>query len=275
MHLRDLIASQSFCACEPGRLSALLARVNEPMAAVGDFDSDLLDAVYPPLPDLQVDPVTGTAIIPVCGLILKGAPVFYQRYFGLCDIDRVSAFVDEAAANPAVRTVAFVFDSPGGYTTGVEELAGKVAALTAMPGKSTFGFTDTMSCSASEWIMSQCGANYATPSAIVGAIGTYATYIDDSQMMQNAGIQVRVFRSGAYKGIGEDAITPEQAAFLQASIERNGTRFRAAVAAARPQVQAEAMQGQWFSGQDAVAVGLLDAVVPDLTAAFRLRGIAL
>jgi len=270
MKILEYIASQDVCLCEGNRLRAFIARVENQPVFVAKADGDMWDEFdeynYPPLPEMQVIEVAGLAIIPVVGMITKGLSVFEQRYYGCADVDRIRQMVTAAANNPVIKRVLFVFASGGGYITGVEELAEEIAALTAK--KKTYGYTDSVSCSASYELMAQCGEIYAAPSALVGSIGTFCTFTDYSKMADQIGIKVYIFASGKYKGMGTPgtSLTDEQQAFLQGRIDKEGEKFRAAVRAVRPQVTDETMQGQWLSGQEALDSGLVDGLVPTLEA---------
>lgn len=270
--LRQYIAGQSLCLCEGARLNAFLRRAEE--ESPEDFWNDYEEALYPARPEMEVQEESGLAIIPIAGIITKGLPVFFQRYFGLCDVTRVAEMVDAAAQNPAVTRVAFRIDSPGGYITGVPELAEKIASLTATPGKTTFAYTEDMIASAAYWLASQCGRIYCTPSSMVGSVGVYCTYLDSSAAAEANGLRVQVFKSGDLKGIGipGTSLTQEQADFIQASIDRAGAQFRATVKAVRPGIQDDALRGQCLEGDLAVAAGLADALVSDFGGALRKRG---
>ena len=283
MKIKEFIAATNICFCEENRLNAFIASVEsapdfQPRAASNpaddkpdDFYEEWMEAVYPPRPVMQVNEPAGFAIIPVFGMISKGFSVFEQRYFGLCDVDYISAMVDLAAQNPNIKTVIFYFNSPGGYIIGVPELSEKIAALTAMTGKKTIGYADIISASAAYEMMAKCGTIHAAPSAIIGSIGTYCTYVDYSSMAEKAGIKVRVFASGTYKAMGVPgtSLTKEQADWIQSKIEKEAARFKAGVTAMRPAIAEETMQGQWLSGDEAVSSGLVDGLIPDLDTLLR------
>ena len=106
------------------------------------------------------------AIIPVHGTIGRHTADFMS---GGCGLDDVHAQMDLAEYDPDVEQVLFDFRTPGGEVTGVPELARRIAEFP----KPTIGYSESESCSAGMWLMSQCRLAYATPSATLGSIGEW------------------------------------------------------------------------------------------------------
>jgi len=282
MKIKALVATPQLVLCEPNRFRAFLDRVESTVVlphpraesdpddpdddSPDDINDDFSAAIYPPRPAMQVDEADGIAVIPVVGLITKGLSVFEQRYFGCADIDAIGTMIDAAAANPKITRVVFYFNTPGGYITGLQELGEKLAALTAMPGKTTIGYADDMCASAGYWLMAMCGLVVAAPSSAIGSIGVYCTYIDYSGMAEKAGIKVQLFASGTYKGMGTPgtSLTAEQTAFIQADIDRAAVKFKGVVTSMRPSIEDSTMQGQCFDGEEAIGVHLVDTLAPSL-----------
>ena len=102
--------------------------------------------------DTVRDTTPGTAVIPVIGILLKGASEDEEAEFGLCNIDRISEALDEASADESVTDICLSFDSPGGEVTGIPELARKIALINDTI-KPICAWTEKMSCSAAYWIM--------------------------------------------------------------------------------------------------------------------------
>jgi len=285
MKIKSHVKTRQLVAFEDSHLQAFLDKVQafdphsfRPTAAsdpadpasdesdINDYFDDMVAAIYPPRAALQMDESRGLAIIPVVGVITMGLTVFEQRYFGCADVDLISTMIDTVAANPKINTVLFYFKTPGGYITGVEELTAKVARLTATPGKRTIGYANDICASAGYEIAAPCGSLFAAPSACIGSIGVKVTYVDYSAMAEKAGIVVRVFASGQYKAMGTPgtSLTKEQADYIQADIDREAGKFKALVQSMRPGVSNESMQGQCFTGIEALKANLVDGLVPDM-----------
>jgi ClpP class serine protease len=208
----------------------------------------------------------GTRVIPLDGPISRGLG-FVGRYYGFADTDMFVQWVNEAVADEAVTRIALHISSPGGTAIGCEEAAQAVKA--AGKRKPTVTFSDGLMASAAYYIGCAAHTIYATPSSIIGSIGTYSVIVDDSEYWLRNGIRFVVIRSGAHKGAGIDGFTEEQLAEMQSFVDSYGTQFRDFVHSARPEISDEIMQGQCFIGKLAERNGMADFVAQNLTAALR------
>jgi ClpP class serine protease len=116
------------------------------------------------------------------------------------------------------------------------------------------------------------GQIFATPSSILGCVGTIAVYTDSSVAASNAGLQVLAFTSDGtgnpspLKALGNPgvAITEDQKAFVQNRVHESAAIFRAEVLAAFPRATGDAMRGGWVYGSQAVTDNLITGTVPNL-----------
>ena len=216
--------------------------------------------------------VKGTAVVPVVGMLASGLDPVEAWWCDCCRYEFLQSAAAELGARPDVHTVVFSINSPGGYASGSGETAALVGR--ALSGKLTVAWTAGQACSAAYALAASCARIVATPSATVGSIGSKMVLLDLSRLYAESGIDVKVYASGQYKGTGTPGapITPEQDAFLQSWIDELGAAFKADVTARRPQVAEADMQGQWFTGAEAVARGLADATA--LSLGDLLAGIA-
>ncbi len=205
--------------------------------------------------------LNGVARVLISGPIVNGYDDFTCWYWGLASSDRIRAACVELAGRADVRSVLFVFNSPGGMAQGTPETAAAIAQLS--DAKQTVAHTGSMCCSAAYWMASQCRLITATLTADVGSIGTYLAFYDWSGYLEKAGIKLELFARGTFKamGIAGKSLTDEQRKFLDDGVTRTNDRFLAAVRSARPGVTDETMQGQCFDGEQAVAACLVDYVV--------------
>lgn len=201
----------------------------------------------------------GVAVIPVSGLLARGFDKITAWCYDIGRLEFLESSIALVSARADVTTIIFDFNTPGGYTTGIEEIGVLIERLGAT--KTTVAFTSTMCCSAGYWLASQCGAIIATRSSTVGSIGTYAAYYDYSAYLAKEGVELKLFRAGDMKGLGVfgHTLTPEESAFVQKSIDDINATFLAAVRAGRGEIAESTMQGQWFSGAEALGLGLVDA----------------
>lgn len=203
----------------------------------------------------------GLAILRVDGPLVKGYDDFTCWWFGLASTDRIQAALEELASRVDVAAIIVRLNTPGGVSIGMPETADQIVALDEV--KPVFAVTSDMAASNGYRLAAACRAFFATRSAVVGSIGTYIALYDYSEYLKDMGIKLELFRDGALKGIGVfgKSITDDERKFLEGVVARSGKIFKDFVRARRPGVEESTMQGQWFDGEQAVGLGLVDSVV--------------
>jgi signal peptide peptidase SppA len=207
----------------------------------------------------------GVAVIPVYGVIGRHLSSM-ETECGGCDVETVGAALDAAIASASVSAIVFDIDSPGGVVAGVPELAAKICEANAI--KPCFAFTGGQCCSAAYWIASGCTGIFATKSADLGSIGVYVALCDDSEWWTKQGYKLELIKAGEFKamGISGKPLSDKERAMIQSDVDAIYAMFTGDVRASRDGVQNEAMQGQTFMGEAAVAANLADEIVPSLDA---------
>lgn len=203
------------------------------------------------------------AVIKVEGVIDKRISQFDMDCYGGCDLSDVDIALGDAAADTSLKKVMLYVNSPGGSVTGTPETAARVAALAKI--KRVEAFVDVMACSAGYYIASQANKIIAAPSAIIGSIGVYMAVIDATRAMELEGIAVQMISSGKYKGMGAPwkPLSDEERNMLQAQCDSIYAAFKGSVSASRPKVKDSTMQGQWFDGEQADDLQLVDELTLD------------
>lgn len=223
--------------------------------------------------DGRADPVaiedvsSPVALIRAHGIFGKHLSMMEMMCGGGCDYDVVTNLVAEAAADPGVRAIVLHFNSPGGMAVGAAEGYAEINRIRALSGKLVVAVCDTKCCSAAMYLASACDAVYCTPSAQMGSVGAMLTIEDRSAKLATDGRRRLTIKSAAMKDIGnpDRAPTPEELAVLQNRIDYLGAMFVRDVQAGRPGVAAEVFEkGLSYFGEQALAVGLVDAVVPSI-----------
>lgn len=186
---------------------------------------------------------------------------------GGCSIDQVAAELQAAAADPAIDKILLDVDSPGGTITGVPELAHLIREIKAT--KDIFAFTETLMGSAAMWIASACTGILATPSSKVGSIGAYLAFEDHTERNEANGTKLLLFEAGKHKAIGLRPPTSEESKMLQDRVEAIHEDFKTSILIERPNVSDDTMQGLVYSGIEAEALGLVDAVVMSFDEALK------
>ena len=205
-----------------------------------------------------VECYSGIAWIPVHGVLGKNLSSL-ELMCGGCDYNDIAEAIEEALEDPMIHTLLLDFDTPGGMGVGLPELAARIKSASA--SKRVVAWSECQCCSAGYWLASQCQEFHVTPSSQIGSIGTYIAAVDSSREWEMDGLKLELFKSGKLKAIGLDGKvwTDEERQFLQARVDKHAAQFRSAVSAVRPGVAADTMEGQWFDGTEAVALGLADS----------------
>ena len=106
--------------------------------------------------------VTGT-ILPRSSMWLDFAGI---EYTGL---DRLAEQLDSALADDGVRAIVFSYDSPGGKSTGVPEMADRIQS--ASEQKPVVSYVSGQACSAAYWLASAASQIVTAKVATLGSIG--------------------------------------------------------------------------------------------------------
>jgi signal peptide peptidase SppA len=218
--------------------------------------------------ETSVEVVGNTAIIKADGVFArKSANIINSS--GITSTDIFQQAVEAAGADPRIKSILLMIDSPGGYSMGIPEAASAVARV--KEDKPVFAYVDGQANSAAYWIASQCDAVYCMPSGNCGCIGAYIAMLDRSIQFRMNGMETKLFASGKYKGMGMPGLplTKDQEALLQKEVTDISNEFKAAVLSGRGiPIADEHMQGQSFSAKDAVSIGLIDKIA-DVAEALR------
>ena len=218
-----------------------------------------------PIPKMVL--AKGLAFIQLKGTTIKGGGNL-AKWYGMAELDTFNADLAKAKVDPEVRGIVLDVASGGGYLTGIEETANEVKNI-ADNFKPVMTYTDSMMGSAAYYVGSGASVVYATPSSMIGSIGSFVAFQDVSAFMEKFGIKMHVFRSGEHKGVGIDGVSKNQAKHIQERVETAGETFRSFVSSRRSLIKSEDMQGQAYFGTEAGTKGFLTAVVSNMDEAVR------
>jgi len=230
-------------------------------------------AQWPTSPDLvQTEPALAEqspiVVVRMHGTMLLGLSLRTRAILAYYDIPiietaEVAQELYRLAGDERVKVVVLDINSPGGRVTGTPELAAAVKKLCVK--KYVYAFTADMACSAAYWVASQCDGIYAAPSAQLGSIGVILPLLDSRLKLEKAGITIDVISAGKYKSAGTPCTTlsEEQRELLQNNVNDNWEVFKQAVTRRR-NIAAESMEGQSFTGEKAISLGLVDANINSL-----------
>lgn len=209
----------------------------------------------------QIEIKDGVAIVPIAGVIGKHLSMM-EMICGGYDLQTLQDQTLALQNRADVHTVIFRIDSPGGIAAALSDSAQMIMDM----GKRTIAYADYMAASAGYWLAAACDEIHVGSGSIVGSIGTIIGMLDESKAFELEGLKMEVFTGGTLKGIGYagTSLTAEQRAWVQAQIDHLTDGFRAFVRSRRAGVKDDAMQGQWFTGDQAIAAGLADAISPSI-----------
>jgi ClpP class serine protease len=112
-----------------------------------------------------------------------------------------------------------------------------------------------MCASAAYFLATSCREIYASPTAIIGSIGTYSVFVDFSAAAEMSGLKFEVFvaRAAPLKGAGESgSLTDAQRAEMQRHVDEADAMFQAQVKGSRKKMNLEeASTGAWWNAKTA------------------------
>lgn len=189
-----------------------------------------------------------------------------EPYCGIVGYDQLDRILADALANKEVGAVLLDIDSPGGEVAGCFDFARKLRGMTAAAGgeKPIVAFANEMACSAAYAIACACDAVMTTETGIVGSIGVWTMQVDMTKGLSKNGIEVTMIRAGDRKARGGPYETPDDETFskLQAWVDDTWRIFAEHVAECRGESAEDVlrMEGDWFTGREALEMNLVDAV---------------
>lgn len=269
MRLHEILATEELALHEPA-ITSLLMRLSPFMSRLAHSEESRADAAL-----ARADSITladfingrrdyavterGIAVIHANDFLARGLANI-DRIFGATDYNALIAEFDQAGADPGVRGIFFDVNSPGGSVVGMQEASAAISA--AAHSKPVVAYIEQLGASAAYALAINAHAIVASPSSVVGSIGTISTLVNISGLLASVGVKVEHLTGGDMKAAGTPYrdMTRKERDFLQGRVDSFTQQFYSAVRAARPAVEPSTMQGQWFTGAEAMERGLVDQV---------------
>lgn len=202
--------------------------------------------------------VGDVAVVDVQGPLDQRGGLWWDGYDSV--VERVRA----ALADTKVSAVVIALDSPGGVVAGNLDAARAISSAAAAAGKPLVAHAGTFATSAAYALA--CAADHiaVTHDGAVGSVGVIATVYDRTKMTADAGLDVRVVRSGALKADPHPdvALTDASVSRVRGRVMDLAQSFAAWVAERRGQT-AEAVlahQGATVYAARALETGFADAI---------------
>lgn len=184
-------------------------------------------------------------------------------WFSDSDYADIRANVRRALADPNIRTIDLIVDSPGGSCLGLPETADLI--FQANKQKPVRAFISGIAASAAYWLTSQASTVTLTPSGEAGSVGVLDISVDVSKALESSGIKVNAVSSTPEK-IERAPFVPLSdgaRAHMQAGVNEWYADFLSAVRrgrGARVSANGNYGGGRMLSSREALAAGLIDFV---------------
>jgi len=206
---------------------------------------------------------SGIAVIPVFGTLVKRS-LGLDAASGLMAYDELESRLETALADPQVAGILLDLDSPGGEAGGVFELAERIRAASRI--KPIWAHANDAAYSAAYAIAAACQRVTLSQTAGVGSVGVIALHVDQAVKDAKDGLHYTAVFAGGHKNdlSPHEPLSPQAAGTLQSEVDRLYGIFTTQVAAMR-QLDVDAVratEAAVYFGENAVAVGLADAVLP-------------
>jgi signal peptide peptidase SppA len=203
----------------------------------------------------------GTGVINVRGALFPYRSIWTWLLGGTA-VEDISAGLQAALDEPAVRSIVLAINSPGGQIDGINELANGIRA--ANEKKPVTAYVSGMGASAAYWLASAAGRIVSDETAHLGSIGVLATVFDDTAAMEKHGVKKYEIVSSQSPLKRTDPATTEGRAQLQQMVDGLAQVFIDKVAGFRGFTQAKIErdfgQGAVVAARAAVTVGMADTI---------------
>ncbi len=181
----------------------------------------------------------------------------------------VSLFVQElqmAADDPAVKAVVLRVNSPGGTVSASDAMYQILQRFKDKTHKPVVASAQELAASGAYYVSCAADKIVAQPTSIVGSIGVIFETYDLQGLAEKLGVRPTNYKSAAHKDIGSPFRDPtsDERKIMQGLVDEYYGRFKGIVSDNRhvtdPQTFAMVTDGRIFSGQQALALGLVDQV---------------
>ncbi len=172
--------------------------------------------------------------------------------------------LDQAARDQNVKAVVLRVNSPGGTVTASDTMYELLSRFKQRTRKPVVASLQEVAASGGYFVACASDTIVANPTSVVGSIGVIFNTFEASRGLDKLGIRAETIKSGPFKDMGSPFKTlgADERAVMQGMVDEYYARFVSVVKAHRTLPDAEkarmATDGRVFSGQQAMAIGLVD-----------------
>jgi protease IV len=166
-----------------------------------------------------------------------------------------------------IKAILLFIESPGGAAGSAEAIAREIELLKKEYPKPIITLSENVLASGGYYVASATDAIIVLPSTLVGSIGTAIPGLFKLEdFIEQYKIHYNVIKAGEYKAVTDPFVnsTPEQNELLQGVVNSSYENFIEHVAKHRPKLLTSSADtwanGKIFTGNQAVALGLVDAI---------------
>ncbi|ANA14175.1 S49 family peptidase [Acetobacter oryzifermentans] len=206
--------------------------------------------------------VSGIAVIAINGILLPGSSNGCW-WLNATFYDDISNAINLATQDETVRGIVLHVNSPGGAVAGCFDTGDRIYA--ARESKPVIAIVDEQACSAAYALACSAEKIVLPRTGEVGSIGVVYLHADITKFLDETGIKVTTFQTGARKTdtYPTTPMSEDARKIIQNDIESMGKLFFETVARNRglSAQDVQDMEAGLFYGQAAVSAGLADAVM--------------
>jgi protease IV len=197
-----------------------------------------------------------TAVIEIKGEIATG---------GESSADQVVTSLRSAFEDKGAKAVVLLINSPGGSPVQAGMINDEIYRLKALHKKPIYAVVEETCASAAYYIAVAADQIYVDKASIVGSIGVLMDGFGFTGLMEKLGIERRLMTAGENKGF-MDPFSPQtekHRIFTQGMLNEIHQQFIAVVKkgrGARLKETSETFTGLFWSGQQAIELGLADSI---------------
>lgn len=209
------------------------------------------------------DEAGGIRVLPMFGIMAPRMNLIME-FSGGTSTQIFEQWFRSALRDDRVSAILFECDSPGGSALGNEELSEVIYA--ARGQKPIWAFVNGLCASANYYVASAADRIIASPSSLVGSIGTVLIHGERSKADEQSGRKFSVIAAGKHKVDGNqyEPLSEQGRATLQQRVDHYYAQFVAAVAKHRGVSTTEVVrgygEGDVLIASEALAAGLIDEV---------------
>ncbi|MCZ2104065.1 MAG: S49 family peptidase [Comamonadaceae bacterium] len=179
--------------------------------------------------------------------------------------DAVVSAMRSAFEDPGAQAVVLLINSPGGSPVQAGIINDEIVRLKGKYDKPLYAVVEESCASAAYYIASAADEIYVDKASIVGSIGVLMDGFGFVGTMDKLGVERRLLTAGENKGFLDpfSPMAPEQRAYALQMLEQIHQQFITVVKQGRGQrlkITPETFSGLFWSGQQAVAMGLADGL---------------